>query len=405
MGIEPSKQRTRAAIVVVCICLLLCLSACQENSGNNQNQTGNTPTATQMPQMPSATPTATVGGMTMEVPGQHATPTAGGKGPKGATPTASSSPTPNSQPSPIPPPNGSRPVLAFYYMWYNTSTWSLSTMSDLPTVQYNSSDDATINRQLTWASNAGITGFISSWWGPGDQTDTNFVKLLADSASLQSRTHYRFASSLYFECDAPALQGESSMVSALRYINAHYTSDPHFFHWQGKPVLFFWDPLGNGRTLSEWADIRNQVDPNDNMIWSAEGVDLDMLSVFDGIHLFSAGYWGLENNDMATVDQGFRNNIDAYNSTNGTHKIWAAGVMPGYNDTRVPGRTGTFIVPRNNGSTYAASWQGAMASNPDWITITSFNEWFEGAMIEPSVTYGMQYLNLTQQYAGQWENQ
>jgi hypothetical protein len=34
--------------------------------------------------------------------------------------------------------------------------------------------------------------------------------------------------------------------------------------------------------------------------------------------------------------------------------------------------------------------------------MTTFNEWFEGAMIEPSVTYGMRYLNLTQQFTQQW---
>ena len=105
---------------------------------------------------------------------------------------------------------------------------------------------------------------------------------------------------------------------------------------------------------------------------------------------------------MAAVDQGLRAKIDAYNSTNHTRKIWAAGVLPGYDDTRVPGRTGTYIVPRNNGATYTESWTGALSSNPDWITITSFNEWFEGAMIEPSVSYGTQYLTLTQQYAKQW---
>ncbi|MBV9229415.1 MAG: glycoside hydrolase family 99-like domain-containing protein, partial [Chloroflexi bacterium] len=160
--------------------------------------------------------------------------------------------------------------------------------------------------------------------------------------------------------------------------------------------------LGGGRTLAQWTAVRNQVDPNRQTIWSAEGVDMNLLSVFDSIHLFSAGYWGIQNNDMAAVDQGFRAKIDAYNSANHTNKIWAAGVLPGYNDTRVPGRTGTYIVPRNNGATYTTSWTAAMASHPQWITITTFNEWFEGAMIEPSVTYGMQYLNLTQQFTKQW---
>lgn len=275
-------------------------------------------------------------------------------------------------------------------------------MSDLPTTQYNSSDDATMNRQVIEAANAGITGFINSWWGPGDVTDTNFAKLLTHLATLESQTRYHFASTIYFESDAPALSGTTNMLNALRYIVSHYSNDPHFFHWQGKPVLLFWNPLGSGRTLAQWASIRSQVDPNNQMIWSAEGVDTNLLSVFDGIHLFSGGYWGILHNDMPAVDQGFRAKIDAYNTTNKTHKIWAAGVIPGYDDTHVPGRTGTYRVPRNNGATYQQSWTGALASQPDWITITSYNEWFEGAMIEPSVTYGNQYLTLTQQYAKQW---
>src|SRR4051794_35714419 len=64
--------------------------------------------------------------------------------------------------------NPNRPVLAFYYMWYARTSWSARTMSDLPAIPYNSGDDAAISRQITWAANAGITGFIGSWWGPGD---------------------------------------------------------------------------------------------------------------------------------------------------------------------------------------------------------------------------------------------
>jgi hypothetical protein len=295
-----------------------------------------------------------------------------------------------------------RPVLAFYYMWYHQSDWSLSRMSDLPTIRYNSSDDVTIDRQLTWAANAGITGFISSWWGPGDQTDQNFKKLLTHSATLEDRTHQHFASTLYFECDSPRLNSTSSIVNGLRYLSRNVSSDPHFFHWQGKPVFFFWKPLDQGRTLAQWAAIRKAVDPRHQMIWSAEGVDLSLLNVFDGIHLFSAGYWGLVNNNMKEVDQGLHTRIEIYSRTHHTHKIWAAGVEPGYDDTRLSTRAFTYRLLRQNGSLYTTSWTAAMASQPDWITITSFNEWFEGAMIEPSVTYSNQYLLLTQQFIRHW---
>ena len=276
-------------------------------------------------------------------------------------------------------------------------------MSDLPTIQYDSSDNTTITRQLTWAANAGITGFISSWWGPGDKTDRNFATLLVDSAALERSTGFHFASAVYIENNSHGLLSTTNMINALQYVTAHYANDPHYFNWHGKPVIFFTSPIiGNGRTLPTWAFIRSQVDPHNQMIWSAEGTDTSVLSVFDGIHLFSAGYWGILNGDMAAVDQEFRNKVDAYNSDHHTQKIWAAGVLPGYDDTRVPGLKGTYIVPRNNGATYHTSWMAAISSNPDWITITTFNEWFEGAMIEPSIHYGNQYLDLTAQYAKLW---
>ncbi|GCE27395.1 hypothetical protein KDA_28790 [Dictyobacter alpinus] len=389
------KRSSVLRISSLCLILLLFLSAC------DQVQTAPPKQAAKIPPTATATATAPNTNNNLHFPQK----------PTQAVPT----PTPVPQPTSTPVPAGNNPqniqplandhghpVLAFYYPWYIQQSWTLQQMSDLPSVQYNSGDDVTIDRQLNFAAGAGITGFISSWWGAGDKTDVNFGKLLVHAATLEQQANYHFASSLYMECDAPNLNTPAKMASGLTYVRDHYSNDAHFFHWQGKPVLFFWSPLGNGRTLAQWASIRQQVDPNHQMIWSAEGVDTNLLSVFDGLHLFSAGYWGLKNNTMPQVDQGFRDKITAYNQANNTQKIWAAGVMPGYDDTRVPGRKGTFTVPRNNGTTYTTSWNAAIASNPEWITITSFNEWFEGAMIEPSVTYGNQYLTLTQQFAHRW---
>lgn len=275
-------------------------------------------------------------------------------------------------------------------------------MSDLPAIRYNSDDESTIERQVNQAAQAGITGFISSWWGQSDHTNTNFAKVLAYAASLQQHTGYHFDSTIYFESDAPAMQGLNNIVRQLRYILNTYGNNSNFFHWHGKPVIFIWDPLGGGRTLALWQQVRSQVDPHNNAIWSGEGANISLLSVFDGIHLFSAAYWGIQHNDISAVDQGFRSQINAYNAAHHTQKIWAAGVFPGFNDSKVPGRKNPVVVPRNNGATYRESWNGALASSPDWITITSFNEWFEGAMIEPSVTYTMQYLDLTRQFATHW---
>ncbi len=300
------------------------------------------------------------------------------------------------------PPAGStetRPVLAFCYTWYYQSDWCRCQMSDLPVSRYDSSDDQTIDRQIAQAAQAGITGFITSWPGPRTTQDANLARLFAHVASYERKTGTHFVSSIYFESNADGIRNH--LRGALHHVITHYTTDPHYFRWHGKPVIFIWDPLGNGRTLSTWAALRQHLDPGHHLIWSAEGTDTGLLSVFDGLHLFSAGYWGLLNGTMASVDQSFRSRINAYNAAHGTQNIWAAGVEPGYDDTRVPGRTGTYTVPRNKGATYRTSWAAAMSSGPDWITITTFNEWFEGAMIEPSVSYGSLYLNLTKQYGRQ----
>jgi len=223
MGIGFSSRCKSPCIVLISTCLLLYLSAC----GNGAVQPAqHNPVAATTPQH--GEQQNGDGSLGLQVPGQQASPT------PSSTPQASPTPTAGQPISDSP-----HPVLAFYYAWYHPSDWSLSKMSDLPTIRYTSSDDATIDRQMTSAANAGITGFISSWWGGGGDTDTNFAKVLQHAATLESKTHYHFASTIYFESDSPILSGTGNMVKGLRYLMRHYANDPHFFHWQGKPVFFF----------------------------------------------------------------------------------------------------------------------------------------------------------------------
>jgi hypothetical protein len=86
-----------------------------------------------------------------------------------------------------------------------------------------------------------------------------------------------------------------------------------------------------------------------------------------------------------------------------TPKIWAATVQPGYDDRLIPGRRGLF-QDRQNGSVYRSTFEAALASDPDWIFITTWNEWWEHTYIEPSELCGDQYLKLTREFADRWKS-
>ncbi len=75
-------------------------------------------------------------------------------------------------------------------------------------------------------------------------------------------------------------------------------------------------------------------------------------------------------------------------------------------------RTAEYVpVPRDYGSSGAAGtyyrvrWEDALENAPDWIVITSWNEWAEGTELEPSDEYPpsrFDYLQATWQYACRW---
>jgi uncharacterized protein YraI len=292
---------------------------------------------------------------------------------------------------------GSRPalaqdpplVLAFYYAWYDQNTWNSGQPADQPVQPYISSDPATIERHVSQAQAAGIDALIQSWYGSqeaNNQTETNFRTLL-DVAAASG-----FHAAVDFETTSPFLPDQESVADALRYLLSVHTQHPAYLRYRGKPVIFFWRQGRFG--VDEWTAIREQVDPHHNSLWIAEGVDIAYQAVFDGHHLYSIA-WSPDV-DQTLSDWGFR--VRRYASQNGVDRLWVATVMPGYDDTHT-GRADAFAVDRRDGDYYRETWSAAMASQPDWIVITSFNEWVEGTMIEPSLTYGKRYLDLTRELA------
>lgn len=74
-------------------------------------------------------------------------------------------------------------------------------------------------------------------------------------------------------------------------------------------------------------------------------------------------------------------------------KISCVTIIPGYDDTKI--RKPGLKAERQDGKTYQVLWDEAIRADPDWVLITSWNEWHEGSEIEPSWEDGDRYLQLT----------
>ena len=285
-------------------------------------------------------------------------------------------------------------VLAFYYTWFDDATWTYDKLSDLPAQSYVSSDRSVMGRHIDQAKAAGIDAFLVAWYGPnGNQTEPNLAALLEEAAARG------FKIGILFETNSPFLGGAEQVTAALRHALSVHANHPAFLRADGRPVVFFWRTQMFG--VGAWQEIRSQVDPGYSSMWIADGVDTSYLSVFDGHHLYS-NTWNPPAH-LDAVNQKFAAQVSRARENRGVYKLWVATVMPGYNDVRIRGGAG-FAQDREGGAYYARSWQAAINSQPNWVVLTSFNEWPEGSYIEPSAAYGDAYLGLTAQWSQQFKS-
>ena len=76
---------------------------------------------------------------------------------------AAGRPTAGRQPQAAGPQLTSTPLFAYFYQWFDPSSWNRAKI-DYPKLGRYSSDDVSVMRQqISWAKQVGITGFIVSW--------------------------------------------------------------------------------------------------------------------------------------------------------------------------------------------------------------------------------------------------
>jgi hypothetical protein len=288
-------------------------------------------------------------------------------------------------------------VVAFYYPWYdiapNYNVWDARgrEMASQPANRYNSGDVEALKTHMRQAQSAGIDAFAVTYDADRTPAWTQRIQQMLENAPQG------FSIAVHFEVSLmpDSKKNPQGVIDTIREIQNRFFTHPSYFRYQGRPVMYVWWPqqLG-GDVQGIWNNIRNQTDPNHTTIWSVDTIDQGLLNVFDSIHFFSGAKWA--NNPQGEYTK-LKNWATGWNNANPgkPRRLSTSSVTPGYDDKLVlPARTPEFR-DREGGNYYRRAWDAAVNTQPDLVTISTWNEWFESSAIEPGRDWGNTYLDIT----------
>jgi len=266
---------------------------------------------------------------------------------------------------------------------------------------YSSSDPEVVDQHMKWMSEARIGIVSTSWWGKensdGQLTKVSgftdkLVKLLLDKADK-----YGLKIAIHLE----PYEGRSaeSVKADVIYVIDQYGKHPAFYRDdKNRPLFFFYDSYHTKE--QQWASIFAPDAPN---TLRNTPYDSAMIALY------------VNSNDRPLIVNGYFDGFYTYFGTDGftegsstwawselntfakeKGKIFIPCVGPGYADMRIRPWNTQNQRGRRNGEYYDEMFNKAIKISPDYIGITSFNEWHEGTQIEPSVpkaVEGYKYLD------------
>ena len=243
---------------------------------------------------------------------------------------------------------------------------------------YSSNDPEIITLHMKQIRDAGIGVVAFSWWGKGSFSDKS-VKTYLDIA-------HKYKLKLAFHIE-PIYKTVEEFKGHLEYISANYAAHPACYKVDDKPFYYLynsyklnyrqWQTMLNPDSLSS---IRNTaIDGVFISLWTLRlDGEFTVKSGFDGFYT----YFGTDGFVYGSTTSNWQN-MSEFAQEN--ELIFVPCVAPGYIDTRIRPWNEKNTRSRDDGQYYEEMFTNALNTNPDYIGITSFNEWHEGTQIEPAV--------------------
>jgi Glycosyl hydrolase family 99 len=265
------------------------------------------------------------------------------------------------------------PLLAYFYIWFNPSSWNRLKI-DYPLIgRYSSNDVSIMREQVKMAKEAGITGFLVSW------KDTPVLnRRLASLRSVAAAEGFK----LGIVIEGRDFYGDPMPMRKIRrsfaYLVKHFASDPVFDIFGDPLVAWSGTWLFSTRQLtsisstygSKLTILATEKQPSDYAL---------IAKLFKG----DAYYWSSAD---PRHTPGYASKLVEFSKeVHQHHGLWIAPAAPGF-DSRLLG--GVRDIRRRRGQTLRLELNAAITSSPDAVGLISWNEYSENSEIEPSQEYG-----------------
>lgn len=300
-----------------------------------------------------------------------------------------------------------------YYAWYAKTSWKR--IEGEPLVKhYHSMDDAVIAQHLRWASQYGIDFFALEWSGQGNFADQAIYKHFAVSPELKN---VRFCISYdtlsrFRRYEKPPFNFShqkirDGFVSDFDYLSKRYFGNPNYLKFQGRPVVWIYIARAmqgdwvRALELAREAARKNGFEVYlDGDLLQMNRIDPGRFPYFDAVSFYTL----MERKPFQQL--GVRTTGDVANIAQDLFARWAE-LVPRYK-SRSTGKPlafhpaispqftkmhGDFTSPYYLGSIgefrrmadiakSTATFDEFAGTRIVWVT--SWNEWYEGSMIEPT---------------------
>lgn len=288
-------------------------------------------------------------------------------------------------------------VLAAYYPWF--SGYRSPLLADRPRRPRSVWDPAGVLAMTRQAQAAGVNGFVVSW--QGSERDGPAMRLVRNAAEATGQVFTAYL-------EAPSARATGPTRSRTRVIRewllqalAHRSSPAFLKADDGVPVVFVYGMAT--LTPAQWQDVLVEVAgrPGIRVHLVGDAVDPAYRGLQWGLHRYTAlgsiGRLAARSARTALVAR-----AGAVLDAGTTPLLYAGTVSPGFNDRRLRGDTNPVVPRRPDGSRYDATWSAALTGDPDWVFVSTWNEWFENTQIEPGRATGRLALEQTAERAAAW---